>query len=66
MLLATKLANESESYSIRRAAYMSLLKVSGRPAYSPQDLNLRIPEDIDWEFVHGALAQRPPAWRPDP
>jgi hypothetical protein len=56
-LLAHVVCNDGESHGIRQAAYMSLLMINGgRPMPPPASaLNLRIPEDVDWVFVHSML-----------
>jgi hypothetical protein len=56
-LLAGVVADVSEKYSIRRAAYVALFYVNGRqPMPRPElILNMRIPEDVDWDFVHAML-----------
>jgi hypothetical protein len=56
-LLANVVCNESECYGARRSAYMSLFVVNQRKPMPPAELllNLRIPEDVDWEYVHSML-----------
>jgi hypothetical protein len=57
-LLADVVCNESETYKMRRSAYLSLLIVSMPPERMPRCevlANLRIPEDVDWTFVHEKL-----------
>jgi HEAT repeat protein len=52
-ILADVVSNDSEDYSVRRSAYISLLRVNGAQKMPPpaSALNLRIPEDVDWAFV---------------
>lgn len=56
-LLASIVCNESETYQTRSAAYSSLFIVSGIARAIQAELlaNLRIPEDVNWAFVHSVL-----------
>jgi hypothetical protein len=53
-LLASVVCNNSENYSNRVSAYRSLLRVSratGQDIFRESFINLKIPEDIDWQVV---------------
>lgn len=53
-LLASIVCNNSERYTTRVSAYRSLLRVngaSGETVFRESLVNLRIPEDINWELV---------------
>jgi hypothetical protein len=54
IFLADVVCNDSESYNIRRSAYSSLFMINEGQRMPPPELalNLRIPEDVDWTFVH--------------